>query len=503
MTIESIYKNKGMTLRSYHLCIKNQIKTLECLLTYYLYHGTFRDFFNCGNKSDLELISLCKNYKQFIHCPDDKVMGQGITLFEYQEHLINDYIQKKTKELPQNCHNRIIRIFNVEPNLLEFAEFFIEHDFYKLKWNENEDKDTEAILNNYLKSIQFYILKIEHFDLIINELSKSQSDIINNYILCSINKLSRRLKHIIIPLSNNDLSLRSLIFYIPQKIKKTKVVGLGGIVKDEFYSFLLELSQFILKISNIKEAKNLLPYKNRFLIQVKYGITYMPLEFLNSESIFIFANFILHENILFSQIDTRIFVSVFNIYNTKTFVKRKMLCQELQLSSEAIRLKKKICLAKLFNGLSVLREFDDDLDKKYGLDTRKNQIVIDDNLVSLINEKNRTNFTKNFIVFIVYVYKSEQYDLIGDISRAFISPLDRACYKNNMHNLYLVKKNLKFDFNAFYKDLYALKYGKIKLKYLNDFKISLTNFMEVSTPKLLNKIIPIAENILNEECNLI
>lgn len=444
MKIESIYNNKGMTSRSYHLCIKNQIKTLECLMTYYLYHGTFRDFFNCGNKTDLELITICKNYKQFIHYSEEKEIDQGIVLFEYQEHLINDYIQKKTKELPQKCYRSIIHVFKAEPNLIQFVEFFIEHHPFNFKWNKTIDKDSETLLNNYLKSIQIYIFKIEHFDLIINGLSKPQSEIINNYILCSIHNLSRRLRHILIQISNNDLSLRSLIFYIPQKVKKTKAVGLGGIVKDEFHSFLFELCNFIVKISNIKEAKNLIQYKNRFLIQNRYGITYMPLEFLNSESIFIFANFILNENVLFSRIDTRIFKSFFNIYNNQTFVKRKILYQRFELSSEAIRLKKISCLENLFSALSVLREFDDDLDLKYGLEKRKNQIVVDDDLVSLINEKNRTNFTRNFIVCIIYVYKAEQYDLIGDIRRAFLCPLDKAFYRNNMPNLYIVKKNLGF-----------------------------------------------------------
>ncbi len=60
MTIDEIYKNTDISVRSYNLCMYNNISSLDVLLEYYNNNKSFEKLRNCGRKSNEELIEVCE-----------------------------------------------------------------------------------------------------------------------------------------------------------------------------------------------------------------------------------------------------------------------------------------------------------------------------------------------------------------------------------------------------------------------------------------------------------
>jgi hypothetical protein len=64
---------------------------------------------------------------------------------------------------------------------------------------------------------------------------------------------------------------------------------------------------------------------------------------------------------------------------------------------------------KLFEKLSFLKYFEEDLFKKYNLDIENNNIRLSNEIVDNINRISNTNFSSHFIVYIIFVYLSDSF----------------------------------------------------------------------------------------------
>jgi hypothetical protein len=62
LTIDEIIDKHWLSVRSANVCKCNNITKLSDLLDHYITHNTFIEFDNCGAKSDVELIDVCKLY---------------------------------------------------------------------------------------------------------------------------------------------------------------------------------------------------------------------------------------------------------------------------------------------------------------------------------------------------------------------------------------------------------------------------------------------------------
>src|ERR1035437_3876444 len=61
-TIEKLKKMEGLSTRSVHVCLKNNLDTLSKIIIFYKKYGDFTRLKNCGDKSNSELIKACNEY---------------------------------------------------------------------------------------------------------------------------------------------------------------------------------------------------------------------------------------------------------------------------------------------------------------------------------------------------------------------------------------------------------------------------------------------------------
>ena len=62
--LKKIKRNHNLSVRTYNVCRANKLNTLDKICTYYLEHNrSFLNLKNCGQKSNLELIAICMEYK--------------------------------------------------------------------------------------------------------------------------------------------------------------------------------------------------------------------------------------------------------------------------------------------------------------------------------------------------------------------------------------------------------------------------------------------------------
>jgi hypothetical protein len=158
-------------------------------------------------------------------------------------------------------------------------------------------------------------------------------------------------------------------------------------------------------------------------------------------------------------------------------------------------------LKELSSKFEFVKKIDDNLPQKYGIDTTQNFIYIDADLSESINQKNSTDFSQNFTAYLIYVYLSNKFELVGEVEDVLIPKTFKDSDRYNWNNFYLVNKDLvnKFDFDAFAYDIEKRLNDKIDESYTLNFKGYLIDFLNVDNIDLLSMLDRIAEKIINLE----
>lgn len=422
MTIDEIYKNGDLSVRSYNVCKYNGLDSIDKLKEYYLTNHSFKKLRNCGGKSNKELIEICNKY-------------QSTTIVN-------------------NFNNQIIK----EP--LE-----------------------EIIIN----------------------LTRIQREVINSFILVNKNSLTVRSKNAISRYLNNNFSIRNfaekILLNKRFNVADIENVGKKSIPELEIYFSIVKDS--IKDVSKYQNEKQLLSLRNSFLIKQTFSISKIPNEILHSESIFQLTDFFLKNNVFFNKNHNSIIQKALKIYQTEKISTLNEIAKEHNLSRERIRQIRKDSTTELFDKLSFNKNFNDDLFRNYGIDISSNLIEINENLVSQINSMNNTNFTKEFITYILAVYLSDDFLIIGNIEDVLLPKFSNSRNRHNWNNFYIVNKKLKdFDFISFADDLDQRFSERIKETYSFNFKSYLSKFISDFDIEKLELINPVAEKILNDEFDI-
>jgi len=171
MTIDKIYSNGNLSVRSYHACKYNAIETIEDLKKYYSKNKTFTKFRNCGKKSSLELIELCNAYPD-ISIPQDIITNQNSLknkiqkLNRPQRQVINQFIKITTSNLKVRGRNAITSYIGKSLKLSDFLiKIFDREDFQVAK--------IKNIGKGYIPELETYLDKIKTF---INEVSNISNE---------------------------------------------------------------------------------------------------------------------------------------------------------------------------------------------------------------------------------------------------------------------------------------------------------------------------------------
>lgn len=419
MTIDEIYKNKEISVRSYHVCKYNNLNSVKDLKEYYFKHKSFDKLRNCGRKSNEELIEVCNKYQ---------------------------------------------------------GELF-------------ETIDTEIKKETPLKTI-------------ISDLTRVQREVINSFILVNTNSLSVRSKNAISLHLKKNFKIKNFaekVFFNSVEIKHWKNVGAKSIPEIELYLNIIK--DFVKEVSESKEEKYLISLKNNFLVQRTFSISKIPNNVLESESIFLLTDFLLNSNALFDNTQISIVKKAFKIYQNQNELTLDDIADEVKLTRERVRQIRVKCLDELFEKLSFIQNFNDDLFQKYNIDTNSEQIEINQDLIDVINITNLTFFSREFISFILYVYLLDKFSLIGEIEDVLQPKYFNSRNRHNWNNFYLVKKelSLEFDFTSFTNDISNRVSDRIEESYSFNFRSYLSKFLSNNNIDILDLLFPICENIINGE----
>ncbi|PVV56456.1 hypothetical protein DD829_10805, partial [Chryseobacterium sp. HMWF035] len=261
MTIDEIYKNNEISVRSYNICKYNSLESLDKLIDYYFRNHSFETLRNCGRRSDRELIDLCR---------------------KYETNIINNTIEKA---------------------------------------NENTLEET------------------------IVSLSRIQREVINSFILVNTNSLSVRSKNAISQFLNGNFSVRNFAekILLNKKFILASIdnVGKKSILELEVYISIV--NDFIISVKEANDEHQLITLKNSFLIRQTFSISKIPIEILQSESIFQLTDFLFENNAFFNKNHNSIIQQALKIYNNTEDRTLEEIAIKNNLSRERVRQIRKDC----------------------------------------------------------------------------------------------------------------------------------------------------------------
>lgn len=422
MTLEEVYNNKEISVRSYNVCRRNGIDSIIKLQQYYTVYQTFENLHNCGRRSNEELIEI----------------------------------------------------------YLKYQNYTVDND------------ETRRVDKNSLEEI-------------LTNLTRTQREVINNFIKVNTNSLSVRSKNAISLYLGNNFSVRNFAEKIITnhnfKIENVENVGKKSIPELEIYISII--NDLIREISQSDDENQLVSLKNSFLIEQTFSISKVPTEILQSESIFQLIDFLLKNNALFNKNHNLTIQKALKIYQNDKEHTLYEIASQNSLSRERVRQIRKDCVNELFEKLSFIKNFNDDLFQNYSIDLSSNLIEIKENLVSQINTLNKTNFSKEFISYILAVYLSDNFVIIGNIEDVLLPKFSSSRNRHNWNNFYIINKELsKVDFILLANDINDRLNDRIEETYSFSFKSYLSRFISDLDIEIIELAFPVAEKIINDEFTL-
>lgn len=414
------------------------------------------------------------------------------------------------KNEPLSVRSYHVCKYNGLESLSDIIRFYRENkSFNKLRNCGKRSNEELTELYNKYKNIDFgfqeiYPVKFENkFKKIIFELSRNQREVINSFIQVNANSLSNRSQNGINSFLEKNLKIKNfadkILLTDGFDFKKIKNIGAGTVPELEVFVNIVE--DFIIEVSKNENDKYLISLKNKFLIQKTFSLPFIPYEILESESIFQLTNFLITQNAFYDVNQTKILTKAFKIYLNSPELTLDEIAKEVDLTRERVRQVRKTIFEELFSKLLFIQNFDDNLLEKYNIDNTQYYIDINDALIEVINIQNRTSFTKEFIIYLIYTYWSYEFELIGNNEDVLVQKYFNARNRHNWNNFYLVKKELalEFDFISLANDISKRLNERLEETYSFSFKSYLSNFLINNNLEILNSIMGIAEKIVNQE----
>jgi HD-GYP domain-containing protein (c-di-GMP phosphodiesterase class II) len=337
----------------------------------------------------------------------------------------------------------------------------------------------------------------------ISNLTRTQREIVNSFIEINVNNLTNRSKNALSTFLNGNLKIRNLSERIltNERFNIQDIKNVGVKSTTELNSFIGLIKSFIENVSNAKDENELISMKNRFFIEKSFSISEIPSEILDSLSIFKLTDFLIECNAIFEKNQNSIFQKAFKVYRNQSELTLDEIAEELNLSRERVRQIRKSILEKLFANLQFVKNIEDDLFQKYKIDINEKYIFIEDDLTVFLNESNDTNFSKEFITYLVYVYISDKFSLLGNLDDVLLPKYFNSRERHNWECFYLIDREVDkiFQFNDFANDIDKRLNERIEETYKFNFKSYLSNFLRDDSFDLLEQVTEIAELILNNE----
>ena len=88
--IEHLKKDENLSARSLKICVENNMQDLQSIVFYFWAYDDFLKLKNCGQKSNLELIELCRKYELTLRKSIVDLFGENPNI-RYKRQLVLRY----------------------------------------------------------------------------------------------------------------------------------------------------------------------------------------------------------------------------------------------------------------------------------------------------------------------------------------------------------------------------------------------------------------------------
>ncbi len=127
----------------------------------------------------------------------------------------------------------------------------------------------------------------------------------------------------------------------------------------------------------------------------------------------------------------------------------------------------------------------------YDLNIHKDYIIIDSTTAETINKDEHLNYTPKFYALIFSALYHDNYRVFQE-------------NKKKYNNYFLINKELtdRFDFGAYYNDVYTRFNKRIEKTYIFNFDEYLKKFLNTDDTEILERIRPVSKDIIYRELNI-
>jgi hypothetical protein len=419
------------------------------------------------------------------------------------------------KKLSQRSYN--LCHYNYINSLEELIEYFLKHKSFSkfrncgAKSNDelieicnyylNDKKYKNKVISNSNNQIQLDSDESHQFNL-----NRVQREVVNVFIEININLLSNRSRNAILMHLDNNLKVKNFIennfFSLSFDARKMRNVGEKCI--PEINTFVLNVKDFAFEVSKTEDEIELIKLKNSYLLYRTFSISNIPNDIIEKQSIFRLTDFLFNNYYLLKERDTLILKECLYLFSDVELIDLTEIAEKHNITRQRVEGIRKEGVTLFYDKLLFIKNFTDDTLLNYKIDENQSYIELSDEIINRINKDNKTNFTRQFITFIVSIYLSERLSLIGNLEDVFQKNYFNNRTRHNWTHFYLVNKGIctEFNFYAFANDIDKRRNEKREGTYEFNFKSYLSKFLTNQNLDKLDYIFEVAEKIINNEFNI-
>jgi hypothetical protein len=509
ISLDELSQIEKMTEKSYYFCKRNMLTRFGDILYFYNKNKTFRLISSCSAKVNKELLGICKKYLDGNHSSSIKLAREDLIEKSRTQNISLDEL-KSIEELSERSYN--ICIYNSLKSLKHIINYYEEYGhFFKLRnggiiSNRELVKICEKYINNkieysYLNSD--IILPIQEK---VNNLSILQKEIINAFILNSYRNLSRSSKFALESSTTSTINIEELsVFLEDEGFDYTLLRNIGKTSKEELIMFFQNIFQKMNRIISLENVQDLLFEKLEIELnfafegsinfnQLKIESRYFP--------IFKFIDLGISKGLFYKSNETEVFRKGLNIWADSDVNSLVELGEELSLTRERIRQIREKIIRSFYHTFSFLKTIDFELINFHGLNRYSDFIIVSNENVEEINEKEGTNFNQNFISIIYSIILEQTLYLCGNVKVLVdISKGDRFY---NWDTPYLIDKGLaeSIFLDKLMLDINQRLSSRIIESYSLNFQAYISNFLTQKSPKNLTELVSLTEQLIYHEFDI-
>lgn len=509
ISLQDLTEIEVISIRTLNVCEQNNLNDIISIVHYYWNNNDFIKLRNCGTKSNTELIKLCIKYEKLINKSTWIEKMNPKSSFHEEQILKNISLEKlaKTEHLSIRAQN--ICYQSDLKNAYLILKYYKENKEFINLGNCGQNTNTELILlckkykhvENLPQEPENLILKK------IESLTVRQKKILNNIIESQVSELSVRSLNALNLYLDSHLNIKGLKPILSDKSFDIKnLTNVGEKSEEELLTFFSDITEQIEIISIFEDENELTIELFSSFLNKKFCLTPSILSeigknynFSNGLPLFKTLQVLIDSEILFSKRDKVIIEKGFN-YNTSFKVySLDEIASNLGVTRERIRQRRIQIYDNFRSKISFIKGLEFEALNLYGVDIYSDIIILNDELISEINEKEQNSFNALFINKIFSILLNEKFTLIGNEESILFNKTTR--FKHNWRNTYLIKIEITnvFDFEQYVEDVSRRLSERIEEDYVFHFETYLMDFQKDIISEHAQSIFKIAEHFLFSE----